>query len=104
MDTRQHWENNLPLTHQQLLVMARILLAKPRFVFLDRPGATLSPEQIDWVLDLLRERGITYVTFTENGTGLERYDAVLELPGGGVWAFKPPGQELLPGSVTEIIS
>jgi putative ATP-binding cassette transporter len=104
LDTRQHWENTLPLTYQQLLVMARILLAKPRFVFLDKPGATLSPEQIDWVLDLLSERKITYVTFAENGTGLERYDAVLELPGGGTWSFKPPAQELFPSTITEIIS
>jgi putative ATP-binding cassette transporter len=104
LDTRRHWENSLPLSDQQLLVIARILLAKPRFVFLDKPGATLSPEQIDWVLDLLTEHEITYVTFAENGTGLERYDAVLELPGGGAWSFKPPAQELSPSTITEIVS
>ena len=93
LDTRHHWENTLPLSDQQLLVIARILLAKPRFVFLERPGATLSPEQTDRVLNLFTEHEITYVAFAENGISLERYDAILELPGSGAWAFKPAEHE-----------
>ena len=93
LDTRHHWENTLPLSDQQLLVIARILLAKPRFVFLERPGATLSPEQTDRVLNLFTERKITYVAFAENGISLERYDAILELPGSGAWAFNPAVHE-----------
>ena len=93
LDTRHHWENTLPLSDQQLLVIARILLAKPRFVFLEKPGATLSPEQTDRVLNLFTERKITYVAFAENGISLERYDAILELPGSGAWAFKPAEHE-----------
>ena len=93
LDTRHHWENTLPLSDQQLLVIARILLAKPRFVFLEKPGATLSPEQTDRVLNLFTERKITYVAFAENGISLELYDAILELPGSGAWAFKPAEHE-----------
>ena len=104
LDTRHHWENTLPLSDQQLLVVARILLAKPRFVFLDKPGATLSPEQTDRVLNLFSEREITYVTFAENGTSTERYDAVLELPGGGEWSFKPVAGGQFIGNISEIIS
>jgi vitamin B12/bleomycin/antimicrobial peptide transport system ATP-binding/permease protein len=91
LDTRHHWENTLPLEDQQLLVFARILLAKPDFVFLDRPSTTLNPEQIDWILGLLSERGITYVTFenVEHPVYLARYDAVLDLQEGGAWAFEP---------------
>ena len=93
LDTRHHWENTLPLSDQQLLVIARILLAKPRFVFLERPGATLIPEQTDRVLNLFTEHEITYVAFAENGISLERYDAILELPGSGAWAFNPAEHE-----------
>lgn len=104
LDTRQHWENTLPLSDQQLLVVARILLAKPHFVFLDKPGATLSPEQTDRVLDLFSERDITYVTFAENGISLERYDAVLELPGSGEWAFKPVAHGQFTNKSSAVIS
>jgi putative ATP-binding cassette transporter len=89
LDKRHHWENILPLAEQQLLVVARVLLAKPRFTFLEKPSTTLSPEQIDWVLGMLRENSITYVNFEENGNSLKRYDAVLELQNNGAWMYKP---------------
>jgi putative ATP-binding cassette transporter len=90
LDKRHHWENTLPLDDQQLLVIARLLLANPRFAFLDRPSTTLSPEQVDWVLGMLRERSISYVTFEheDKSVNLERYDAVLELKDEGAWDYK----------------
>jgi len=89
LDKRHHWENTLPLADQQLLVVARLLLAKPRFTLLDRPSTSLSPEQVDWILGLLQELSISYVTFEEPGAHLTSYDAVLELENGGDWTYKP---------------
>jgi putative ATP-binding cassette transporter len=91
LDKRNHWENTLPLDDQQLLVIARLLLANPRFAFLDRPSTTLDPEQVDWVLGMLKDRSISYVTFEdeEKSVNLERYDAVLELKDEGAWDYKP---------------
>jgi vitamin B12/bleomycin/antimicrobial peptide transport system ATP-binding/permease protein len=91
LDTRHHWENTLPLDEQQLLVIARLLVTAPRFAFLDRPGTTLHPEQIDWILGLLKERGITHVTFEaeDRSVNLENYDMSLELVKGGGWVWKP---------------
>jgi putative ATP-binding cassette transporter len=73
-----------------MLVLARVLLSQPRFVFLDRPSSTLGPERVDWILDLLKERSIPYVTFESDESSLnpDRYDAVLELKEGGMWEFK----------------
>jgi putative ATP-binding cassette transporter len=90
LDQRQHWENILPLDQQQMLVVARVLLSQPRFVFLDRPSTTLGPERVDWILGLLNERSVTYVTFEsdESGVNMDRYDAVLEIKEGGTWEFK----------------
>ncbi len=87
-DTRHHWENVLPLAEQKLLVVARLLLVKPSFVFLDRPSATLGPEHLECVLGLLRQHKITFVTFEERGAHLEYYDRMLELERGGVWTCK----------------
>lgn len=87
LDKRQHWENTLPLDEQQLLVVARLLAAEPRFAFLDRPGATLNPGQIDLVLSLLRERGVSYVTFegVDQSVNPAHYNELLELKEDGAW-------------------
>jgi putative ATP-binding cassette transporter len=91
LDQRQHWENILPLDQQQMLVIARVLLSQPRFVFLDRPSTTLGPERVDWILDLLHERSITYLTFEgdQSIVSLDRYDALLDIREGGTWELKP---------------
>ena len=85
MDTPQTWESNLTLSEQQLLVVARLLVAHPRFAFLDKPSTALTPEQIGWVLALLKERSISYVIFEESDDHPEWYDVVLELEGNGLW-------------------
>ncbi|MGE5841608.1 MAG: ABC transporter ATP-binding protein/permease, partial [Deltaproteobacteria bacterium] len=89
LDQRQHWENILPLDQQQVLVLARVLLSKPQFVFLDRPSSTFGPERVDWILSLLQERSIPYVTFEgdEGAVTADHYDFVLEIKEGGTWEF-----------------
>jgi putative ATP-binding cassette transporter len=91
LDKRHHWENSLPLADQQLLVIARLLLARPRFAFLHRPSATLNPGQIDSVLGMMQEHAVSYVTFEEGQVNFKLYDDVLELQGNGAWTYKPVG-------------
>ncbi|MCX8045150.1 MAG: ABC transporter ATP-binding protein/permease [Desulfobacterota bacterium] len=88
-DTRQHWENVLPLAEQQLIVIARVILTRPQFAFLDRPSTTLHPQQVDRILGILTERAISYVTFEDidSSGNLQRYDMVLELGQGGAWSL-----------------
>lgn len=90
LDKRRHWENALPLDKQQLLVVARLLLAAPRFAFLDKPSTTLQPDQVDRVLDLLGKRGITYVTFEgeDRMVNLKHYDTLLYLEEDCGWCCK----------------
>jgi putative ATP-binding cassette transporter len=106
LDQRQHWENVLPLDDQQILVLARILLANPVFVFLDRPSTTLSLERVNWMLDTLRERSITYVTFESDESILntDRYDAVLELRQQGAWDYKPVKSRGMVEETQQVIS
>jgi putative ATP-binding cassette transporter len=92
MDTYHTWESELSLAEQQLLVVARLLVARPRFAFLDKPSSALSADQIEWVLVLLKERSISYVTFEDNNGDPEHYDLVLELETGGLWSLSPVEQ------------
>jgi putative ATP-binding cassette transporter len=106
LDQRQHWENILPLDQQQLLVLARVLLSQPRFVYLDRPSSALGPERVDWILALLNERSIPYVTFEsdENSPNTARYDAVLEIKEGGAWEFKPAKDRKMTEETQQVMS
>ncbi|RJR40776.1 MAG: ABC transporter ATP-binding protein/permease [Desulfobacteraceae bacterium] len=89
MDSPQTWESALTLAEQQLVVIARVLVAEPPFVFLDKPRSTLSPEQILWVLGLFKERLIGAVVFEESGFDKESYDKVLQIEKTGYWSTLP---------------
>ena len=106
LDQRQHWENILPLDQQQMLVLARVLLSQPHFVFLERPSTTFDPDRVNWILDLLNERSISYVTFEsdESSVNMDRYDAVLEIKEGGAWEFKPAKARRLSQETQQVIS
>jgi putative ATP-binding cassette transporter len=106
LDQRQHWENILPLDQQQMVVLARILLSRPRFVFLDRPSSTLDSERVNRILDMLKERSITYVTLEseESNLSMDRYDAVLAIREGGVWEFKSAENRHMDEEAQQVIS
>ena len=88
LDVERDWDDVLSLGEQQLLSVARVVLAAPRFAFLERPRTALGSEEADRILSLLRERSITYLTLGDGGDGLDDYDAVLELAGDGGWTWK----------------
>jgi putative ATP-binding cassette transporter len=88
LDVEQDWDDILSLGEQQLLAIARLLLAAPRFAFLDRPGTALSLEQVPQILSILSANSISYLTLGNSDDPLEHYDAVLELAGDGGWQWK----------------
>src|SRR5439155_26442300 len=85
LDVERDWDDALSLGEQQLLSVARVVLAAPRFAFLERPRAALGSEHVERILSLLSERSITYLTLGNGADGLDDYDAVLELAGDGGW-------------------
>lgn len=85
LDTDQDWDDLLSIGEQHLLSMARIFLAKPAFVFLDRPGSALPKNQISIILDMLTAQGIGVVVLSKNGESRLHYDAVLEFKDEGAW-------------------
>lgn len=92
LDVEQDWDNVLSLNEQQMLACTRILLAKPRFVFLDHIGNTLSAEQFGRMLTLLCENAVTYVTFGTCEDSISRptndYDAILSIDITGDWQWR----------------
>ncbi len=88
LDVERDWDDVLSLGEQQLLSVARVILAAPRFAFLERPRRALGSEEADRILGLLSERSITYLTLGDGSDGLDDYDAVLELAGDGGWTWK----------------
>jgi vitamin B12/bleomycin/antimicrobial peptide transport system ATP-binding/permease protein len=88
LDTDQDWDDLLSIGEQHLLSVARIFLAKPAFVYLDRPGSSLPKNQISSILDMLTEQGIGVVILSKNGESRLRYDAVLEFTGEGHWEVR----------------
>ncbi len=89
LDVERDWNDILSLGEQQLLAYIHLLLAAPRFAFLDRPGTALSPGQVDRCLKMLSEHSISYLTLGDTDDRLDYYDAVLELAGDGGWRWQP---------------
>ena len=77
----------LSIGEQHLLSIARIFLARPAFVFLDRPGSSLPKPQIVTILDMLAGQGIGVVVFAKDGEARLRYDSILEIKADGKWGL-----------------
>jgi len=86
LNAHEDWDDLLAIGEQHLMSVARILLARPSFVLLDRPASSLAKEQIKLILDLLREQGIGVVVMAKNGESQLHFDARLELASDGQWS------------------
>ena len=90
LDVARDWEHFVSLGDQQLLSLARVVLAGPRFALLDRVETTLGSGHVPQALRWLTQNSITPIHLTEAARSVEQYDAVLEIDGDGAWA---PGRE-----------
>lgn len=86
------WDDAFSIGEQHLLSIARIFLARPAFVFLDRPGSSLPKSQIASFLDKLTAQGIGVVILAKNGEARLHYDSFLEIKADGKWEVhhEPP--------------
>ena len=91
LDEEARWDRTLSLGEQQRLAFARVLLHRPRWIFLDEATAALDEANQDAMMRLLREElPNSAVVSIGHRPGLHRYhDRVLTLrasPGGAVLA------------------
>ncbi|BBA33108.1 ABC transporter, permease family protein [Methylocaldum marinum] len=93
LDMEHDWGSIMSLAEQQLIAVSRLVIAAPKFVFLDRIDTALSIEQVHKVLDVLNANGIAYINLGGIQDGLQYYDAVLEFAADGEWTWKALGPE-----------
>ncbi len=99
LDLERNWGDILSLGEQQRLSFARVLLAEPRFVFLDHPSRGLSECPLGELLKLLRQQGITYLTLGDTTDEPRFYDRLLEIEADGTWRLRPPGGEAVENGI-----
>jgi vitamin B12/bleomycin/antimicrobial peptide transport system ATP-binding/permease protein len=87
LDAEEEWGARLSLRDQQVLSLIRVMLAAPRFVFMDRIETAIGPEQIPRVLKMLQDRSIAYIHHAEEDGSTELYDAFLEYREDGAWTW-----------------
>jgi len=88
-DTEHNWTELLSLGEQQLVAVARLLLAAPLFAFLDRPSSALDEQQRDLVMRVLADHEITALVFEDCRPGHESCDAILDLADDASWTYHP---------------
>ena len=88
LNIEQDWGRALSLAEQQRLAFAHVLLAAPRFVFIDRTGAALSPDQVQQILEMLSKNSITYINVGEINNSPNLYDEILEINERGEWTVR----------------
>lgn len=94
LDKEHDWDKVFSLHEQRFISFARILLVSPRFAVLYNPFKDLDAETATRMLNILSERGITYLTVgyegqREGDDHVGDYDALLALSSGGGWDWKP---------------
>jgi putative ATP-binding cassette transporter len=87
-DTDQDWNELLSPAEQTLIEVARVLLAAPEFVFLDRLLGSLDPAEVDRVYQAFVKRGITYIVLGRADDDLNSFDKVLTITEDGAWQWK----------------
>jgi putative ATP-binding cassette transporter len=91
LDADVHSPSALSQSEQRLLIFARVLLAPPRFVLLDRIGMVLNQHQLSNVYRLLRDTSISALSIGTSHTLESFHDRVLVIRGEGRWHVRPSG-------------
>ena len=93
LDVERDWGNILTVGEQQLLGIARLLIAQPRFAFLDRATNALSTARARHVYELLSHTSITYISIGDHPSLRDFHDNVMELADDGQWTIGPAREQ-----------
>ncbi len=91
LDVERDWANTLSLGEQRQIAVARLLIANPRYAFLDMAVNAVDPEQRAYFERLLSKTPITFISVSDDRTLRDISDLVLELGEEGKWTLKEGG-------------
>lgn len=87
-DAPRNWQDSLTFQEEKLMAIARAILAKPRFAFIDELESALNDADRRRVLDLMAANGTTCVLFGGSPPGAGDQGACLELHDDGSWTWR----------------
>lgn len=87
-DAVRDWQNTLSTGEQQSLAFARLLLAKPRYVFMDEATTALDAVREEQFYDLLRKLTLAYITIGYSPNLIKQHELLLRLMGDGQWEIR----------------
>jgi vitamin B12/bleomycin/antimicrobial peptide transport system ATP-binding/permease protein len=90
-DVVKDWSRNLSLGEQQRIGFARVLVNRPKFVFLDEATSAVDHETERLLYGLLARSGATFVSVGHRPTIREYHHCVLHLLPEGKWEVLPAG-------------
>lgn len=88
LDSAWDWPNDLSAGDRHALALARLLLARPRFAFLDGVPWGLSPPRLQRFYTALARTSIAYLSAGASTDLLPYHDLWLELRGEGAWSLR----------------
>ncbi len=89
LDAERDWPDILSWGEQRALAVARLLLAAPRFAFLDDTVETLETPRLERLYEALARSAITYATVGLHPALFAFHDLRLDLHGDGAWRVEP---------------
>lgn len=87
LDVERDWAQMLSMGEQQRLAFARILLARPRFVFLDEATTAIDTQSEEILYNLITPFVENWVSIGYHQSLRERHSQLLELKAGNKWSF-----------------
>lgn len=85
LGAEKDWSKILSLGEQQRVSFARILISKPKFVFLDEATSAMDVPTESAVYQALADTGCTFISVGHRETILKFHDRALRLIPGGSW-------------------
>ena len=92
------WTNILSLGEQQRVSFARLILKNPAVAFLDEATSALDEDNERLLYELIRSRGIGFVSVGHRSTLIPFHDSVLIIGKDGQWSVKPTLDLPVPGA------
>lgn len=88
LDAERDWNSTQSLGDQAMLAVARVLLASPEFVFVDRLTVSSDAMQGERILSILAERQITVLVLGKPGDQSMPFNATLTIERDGEWHWQ----------------